>query len=310
MILVSQKTANAHDSMPFDTQFVELETTGFSKHRDGITTISIARREDDQLTVTQYLAPTRDEEGMLLSRCLPKITARQCIVFHAGFLVPFLQARAEEKGLSARMPAPIDLLAAIKALKPFAPQTHYNRHHLAEVLSLPVQIEPNGGEVARLGRKLWKAYDPIVADRLRDRNLSHVLLLPGLLQYCDNWKHWLTREGVYGRLVLVHARHTGSFVVANFRTENIPPLFLQLDDGDFRVERDRAQLRIAIREGMITESMTCLFIPTEEFEGVTDRSGFAVPTGALLLHVEDRFLPEALLDLAVYLVSRAAPIRS
>lgn len=290
--------------MPFDAQFVELETTGFSKQRDGITVVSLARREGDRLTITQYSAPTRDEEGLLLSRCLPKIAARPSIVFHAGFLVPFLQARAETLGLHAQMHAPIDLLSAIKALKPFAPHAHYNRHYLAETLGLPVQIEPNGGEVARLGRKLWKSYDPSVADRLRERNLSHVLLLPGLLQYCDNWKRWLTRSGDYGRLTLVDARHTGSFVIADFHTEGISPLFLQLNDGDFRVEHNRAQLRIAVREGMITESMTCLFVPTEEFEEVTDRSGFAVPAGALLLHVEDRFLPEALLDLAIHLVAQ------
>lgn len=294
---------------PVTGKLVEIETTGLRPERSQITVISVAETRGNILHTTQWIATAKDDEGALLTRALPVINHSEITVFHAPFLVPFLAARAERVGLTFAPKTVTDLRSRLVALKPFFPLEKTSRSAIADTLELPLPEDPNGEDIARLTRRLYKQYDKTVADRIAAHNLLHMQALCGMAQFWRRWHRYLTRSlPFFTRPVLLHeVVYAGDFLTCTFIVRNENPAFLAKGPVELTVRPRRAIFRIEVQQGMITETMPCLFAEIFDFPSLADTTGFRVPEGILLLQVEDRFLPDSIFSLLQALLEAQAP---
>lgn len=284
---------------PLKGKLLEIETSGLGRDRHSVTAIAVSETKGNTLLTTQWIAAFKEDEGALLTRALPVLMDQDVTVFHAPFLVPFLSARAERAGLSFAPGRITDLRTRILSLKPFYPFEKGSRRAIAEALFLPLPSEPDGEDIARLTRRLYKRYDKAVADRIAAHNLTHMQALYGMAVFVRRWRLYLTRNHPFFRhpVRLQTAEAAGDFLKATFVLRDEKPAFLVLGPCELDIASQRATLRVQIKEGMITETMPCLFTTTFDFPGLKDTTGFRVPEGVLLLRVEEKFIPDSLFAL-------------
>lgn len=304
MIITNRYEAQVDEVLP--GTLVEIETRGLRPERHPVTVGSVAEVKGNTLHTTQWIAGTKEDEPALLALILPVLADKKLTVFHGRFLVPFLAARAEKTGL-VFAPGPVtDIRKRLLALKPFYPFAGGSRTAMAEQLGLPLPLEPNGEDVARLTRRLYKRYDPALADRIAAHNLLHIRALYGMAVFAARWRRYLQRtHPFFPAPVRLHdVRQKGDFITAEFITQNAPQAYFSGQSIDLSTRPGRIFLRIESKEGMITETMPCLFTGISDFPALTDQTGFHVPNGAFLLRVEDRFLPESLFSLLEAVIQR------
>lgn len=297
MIIKKRYVAPVRHEGESSFHLLEIETTGLMKGRDRISTIALAQIKDGALHTKQWIATTPDDEGHLLVTVLPVLQSKTLCVFHAGFLLPFLEARAEKHGLSFAFEGVRDVRQRFLDLKPFFPLPRTSRAHIAEALELPLPVEPNGEDVARITRRLYKKYEPELVERIAAHNLLHVEALYGMDLFLSRKEAGMTREQDGISIRLQTASFQKDFIEAKLQVRGAQRTFFETDTVLLSLEETRATLRVETTKGMITQTMPCHFTEIWEYPKLSDRSGFRVPEGVLLLHVEDRFLPDALLDL-------------
>lgn len=297
MIVKKVYNAPLTESIRRGVTYLEIETTGLSPGRHSITTMATAVAQHDALVTKQWIATTPDDEGQLLATVLPTLTEADVVVFHSRFLFPFIDTRAQRYGLSFSFRSYRDIRSGFSEIRPFYPIPRLSRKEIADQLEIPLPDEPNGEDVARIARRLYKKYDIALVERIAAHNLLHIEALYSMDVFLIRWESYLTYESEAFTAKLTRVDIHQDTLTANFSVTGLARAYLSSDSANVSIDDRQATLRLHIQKGMITETMPCLFVEILDLPHLVDRSGFRVPKGVLLVQVEDRYLPEALLDL-------------
>ena len=169
------------NSIPFfdisyfrDTFFFDIETTGFSRERERIYMIGLARLSDDksEIVISQFMTQTADDEEALLCEFILYADGfNRCVTYNGkAFDVPFLKARIKKYRLSHDLSSisHLDLYLEIGKMKHFIPAKSRKQKSMEEFLGIHRTDRYDGG-------KLISVY--LDYEKTRDEDSLSLLLL-------------------------------------------------------------------------------------------------------------------------------------